>query len=593
MWVGALVFALSVLGCWLVPAPVRHFRSISPDPFYSQAMLRMMVLTAGGFVGGYLAAPRLAASLERLRPLSRLSTYTGLAAICALQWLFIIRFGRRQFGAWDENIVIDTGWRQLLGQRPYTDFPATTPEGFHIGIKWAFQIFGPSWDSCLYATAIFTVATFLWMYWLARRLGAGSVAAAAIALAVECAGGLTLCFWWYNEITLTMAAVFLIASVAYARIADSRAIDLSYFAALSILCLMKPNIAGPLILGCFGLLVLFAPRRIRTIVLTLAAAAAAIMVLLLNNVSIPAMLQSFLGVAKGRGGLHSQFGLWGFGRFDKYSALLWLAILSLPLLILLPRALRQLRLGQWKELGISAMYPLGLLVSFYGLVTNGEWRDVECTLILAAGGLLCFAAPKPGPFWQRLGAGILCASIVADLFYGASRIRIYSIGPGLFFTWKDNNRPIDDGFLRGMRVSESMIEVQNEVSRVIGEGQGPYFFGPRLEMDYAVHHVPSPWGFPTYWQPGTAFGMKESEQILRSWDQQDFRTLIFLKKTFGGEGAMTFYTKEQLDRLDQRYVADDSYPHLRVYRRKDSSTGVDQQPGRISAVSPLHTRPGQ
>src|SRR4051794_16363207 len=66
-------------------------------------------------------------------------TALALATGCAFLWLFILHFGNRQFGGWDYGILIDTGWRKMLGQRPYTDFITPTPPGFNLGVKYAFR----------------------------------------------------------------------------------------------------------------------------------------------------------------------------------------------------------------------------------------------------------------------------------------------------------------------------------------------------------------------------------------------------------------------------------------------------------------------
>ena len=143
--------------------------------------------------------------------------YGVLSVVCVFFFWFVVHYGRKQFSAFDFNVLIEMGWRQILGQRPYVNFPTTTPPGFNLGIKYAFEIFGVSWDANLYFAAIFTCVSFLWMYWLLRRLSAGQLASLAVAFAIECAAMLTLDFWWFNNSALICAAVFFLSCLGYAK----------------------------------------------------------------------------------------------------------------------------------------------------------------------------------------------------------------------------------------------------------------------------------------------------------------------------------------------------------------------------------------
>ncbi len=135
------------------------------------------------------------------------SAYTvgALLAACGFLSAFIIHFGNRQFGAWDFGVLIDTGWRQILGQRPYTDFISPLPPAFNLGIKYAFELFGVNWNAQLYFTAIFASISFLWSYWLLSKLTGSRIASFGMALAIQCAVVLPLCFWWYNNTVSIMA----------------------------------------------------------------------------------------------------------------------------------------------------------------------------------------------------------------------------------------------------------------------------------------------------------------------------------------------------------------------------------------------------
>lgn len=565
------ITVLEVLFKVFSPGGVQRF---SRDASYRSFTLRLDVILAGIFCAVFCLTPVLTSAIHFLRRRWRSAyTYGALAGICAILWVFILHFGRWQFGAWDFNILIDTGWRQVLGQRPYVDFVTPNPPGFNLGIKYAYELFGVNWDANLYFCAIFACLTFLWMYWLMVRLEMGRLPSMVTAFAIECAAMLTLCFWWYNNSVLILAAVFFLSCLACAIKAPSSLVDASYFLSLMLLSLMKPNIAGVTIVGGLFLLFMVTDRKVRLILLTLAAAVAAVGVLLIHHVSIPALLVSYLSAAKGRGSITAHLSYLQMSPSDRHAALLWISLLSIPLLGLVPKMVRLALNREWKWIAIGLFFPLALLVAIYGLSTNGEVRDAECTLLLAAGAVLTFGLRWNGPFLRRFYIAIVCASIVGNLYYGAMRVRVFGIGPRVFFEWQDNQSRIDSGFLKNMRVGSTMIEVQRELGAALKANPGPYFLGPRLEFDYAVFGLVSPEHLPVYWQPGTSFPASQEEALIELWQSQRFRTLIFMKSNFAyGPNASgmdyTFYSKKFLDAIDREYARDDSSPFITIYHRR-------------------------
>lgn len=567
---GAAVLALTAAIYPAIPSNLVHFRRIADDPFYRQAYLRLDLSLAGVFIGVYLLTPLFAAFVRRVRPLWRDAyTYVALAGVCVFLWFFVVHFGRWQFGAWDFNLMIDTGWRQFLGQRPYVDFPATTSPGFNLGVKYAFQVFGVSWDATLYATAIMACGTFLWMYWLMTLLAMGRLASFVVGFAIECAGMLTLCFWWYNDTTLTVAAVFLLACLAYARKPDSPAVQGSYVLSLALFSLMKPNIAGLMIAGGVALLFFATPRKKRLVLLTLGATLLAVAFLALNHVPIAAMIKSYLSVAKSRGRMSDAVGFRGMLDFDQHSAVVWVTVLSLPLLGAIVTGIMQIWRRDWHGFATTLMFPFSLMVVIYGLATNGELRDIECTVLLASAGVIAFGWQRKAMWFRRITIAILCASIAGDLHYGAARTRVYGIGPHLFFEWQDNQHTIESGFLKNMRVSAPMIRLEREIREAVATNPGPFFMGSRLEFNYPEFGLTPPDGFPS-WCPGTEFPVSDEPRIIRHWEQDHLQTLIFLKEGFEGDSlgvAYTYYPQEFLNAIHRMYVRDDdSYPDITVYR---------------------------
>jgi hypothetical protein len=565
---------LTVLGFVVVPV---HF-GVSTDGFHRQFLLRLNLVLAGGFISAFCFAPVLSSLVRSLRKRWRDAyTYGALLGICTFLWVFVVHFGRWQFGAWDYNMLIEAGWRQIQGQRPYVDFLTTTPPGFNLGIKFAYEMFGVNWDANLYFSAIFACVTFLWMYWLMVLLSVGRPASMAAAFAIECAAMLTSCFWWFNDSTLILAAVFLLACLAYAH-NHRPAAQVSYVVSLALLSLMKPNIAGAMIVGGVALLFLATDQKMRLLLLTLGAAAAAMVVLFVNHVSIPSLLASYLSVAKGRSGLGDTYGYGNMSVFDRRSALFWVAVLSIPLVGLLPSIGRQILRRDRNGIAVRLLFLLAPLIALYGIATNSDYRDVECTALLAAGAVLTFGLRWNGPLLRRVFIGIVVAMIAGDLYYGAERARVYGIGPHRFFEWQDNQHLIDSGYLKNMRVSSTMIEVEREIGSALKGNPGPYFFGPRVDFNYAVFGLPSPERFPAWWEPGTAFAASDQARLIQVWQEHQFETLIFLKAdhAHGADADSVdyiYYPKEFLDAIKFGYVRDDSYPSITVYHRRATELG--------------------
>lgn len=537
------------------------------DPLWIHATLYSFEILLGVLLAAFLLQP-LAARLMGLAGGRWRRTHTALAVlgICAFLCVFLIHFGRHQFGGWDFNIMLEEGWRQSLGQRQYIELLSPTPPGFNLGIRYAFEVFGLSWDANLYLSAIFACATFLWMYWLLRKLEVGALAAMGTAFAIECVTMLLLSFWWYNNSALIMAAVFLLACLVYARRPPSIAVQASYFAALVLLALMKPNVAGTALPGGVLLLLIATRSRWRLLWLTLGGVTAVLLIFAANHISLSAMLASYREISKLRGGF-SAFGYRQIGHIQDTEADCALFAFALPWLWLLRDTLRRARAKDWSGVAVLLFLPLALLVSIYALRTNGDAWILECAPLIAVSGVVVYgmklgSRPVAPPALRRFYTAMLCAAIAFSLYMGAARLRVYTIGPHQFFEWTDNENTIDSGPLKHMRVSRTMIEVQQQIRAAVASNPGPVFFGPRLNFDYMVLGLDAPTYLPTFWQPGVAFGMDQEPQLVQVWKDHRFPTLIFLN------GDYTFYPPELMNAIARDYTRDDRYPAITVYHRR-------------------------
>ncbi len=561
---GALVVlftGLFVATPWIVPRPLGLFTS---DVYYMRALYRENILLIGGALVAWVAQPALARLLANRGPAGhrqhRAPIVAALVVLAAAMACLLVLLGRRQFGGWDFNIAIDVGWRQLLGQRPYVDFVTPTPPFFNWGSALAFRLFGVSWNANLYLAAIFSVATFLWAYFLLRGLTMSRLAALCTAALLQVVAMLSGDFWWYNNTTLTLAALFYLAAILLSRNGRSRLAQISFVVLLGLLPLTKPNIAGVTIAGCVGLLFASTRGYRRLVLLTLGGLCVAAFLFAALHVSIPALIATYRGIARERGGL-STFGFESMSWGERHITQIWIFLYCVPLLAVLRPLRKALARREWKNAAFWLFFPLSALVALYGIAGNGELRDVECTLLIVALGLLAFVFLPATPLLPRAVVALFCGLALSNLYIGIARVRVFTIGAHKFFEWQDNDVRFTSGFLAGLHASTTLQEVDGEVGQALRSSPGPVFFGPRLEFEYAVRGLPSPTHWTTFFQPGTSFARADTPRLIQGWEDHRFPTLILLKNEY------TFYPPALLAQLRLHYIRDDHFPRVTVYRR--------------------------
>ncbi len=149
---------------------------------------------------------------------------------------------------------------------------------------------------------------------------------------------------------------------------------------------------------------------------------------------------------------------------------------------------------------------------------------------------------------------------------------VYFCSAAYIFEWQDNQHLVESGYLRNMRLSSTMIEVEREVKQAKDANAGPYFFGPRVDFNYAVLGVPSPEHSPAWWEPGTAFSVSDQARLIQVWQEHRFQTLIFLKVNNPWHFEPAYYPPELFDAIRRGYVEDTSYPVLTIYHRRSAES---------------------
>ncbi|PWU08769.1 MAG: hypothetical protein C5B50_28890 [Verrucomicrobia bacterium] len=554
VWVGVLV--LGALGTWSV---VESFASMPGEEAHDGFMRGFL------FFGCALAlAQARSAWLEpvqgRLRALSQAQFCSLTAVVGITLGLLLYWCGMRQFGGYDHSGVIEAGWRLVQGQRPYVDFPCTVPAAFLLGAGYAFKLFGVSWRALIVFTALFSVAMFFWSVWLAVRVFGQRGFALLLALTVQALSMLLFSYWWYNPITSASAAVFLLSAALLWRNSGNWPSRVCYAAALTLLALMKPNMAGVLIIVVSAVFFLSNERRLEVLLMSTAAFVGFLVILWANHLGLVDLLRSYLAVRSYGASTGDVTGLFHVMTPGvRWASFLAAAASLLPAL-----------LAGWN--GRSGFFERGGWIGIAGILAggcaflvNGDTKlvDIVPTLI----GSILVAAPtlRLGSAMQRLVVAIFLVLGFGGTGMAISRDRVKSIGYGRFFQYKTRPAAMEGGFFDGVHTGQSFNEVLEQTRAVLQtKPKSTVFFGPRMQWAYAAFKKPSPTGQPMIWAPGAFFPRAEMPDRLGSFVEHGFEVVILRKND------LIYYPPEMLKVLLANYWCDQSYSRLTVGTRKSS-----------------------
>lgn len=225
----------------------------------------------------------------------------GAWLVCAgILSALMYAFGHRQYGAFDDNIIVDTAWRMFIGQKPYVDFYLPLSPEFYLGAGWAFQIWGVTWSALVRISIVMAVFTFaLQSIALSYVMPRGY--AIAVSLTCQMLAMTVTSYWWYNSNASITACLLFSASCALAASPRAKTPAAIFCIAVVMLGLMKVNIAALSITAvCVPLLTV---RRLRrNLVVWLAGSAAGVLLILTVNGLDPfEILQAYLKMAGTRG----------------------------------------------------------------------------------------------------------------------------------------------------------------------------------------------------------------------------------------------------------------------------------------------------
>ena len=476
----------------------------------------------------------------------------------------IFKLGMIQFGGFDHSALIDMGWRIHLGQKPFRDFPCTMPPLFYLGAGWAFDVFGVSWRSLVVLTSVFSLATFLWSYFLLERILGDRFGAWLFSLMIQACTTVVVSYWWYNPVTTVVAVLCILSFWRLFEAPKDLWIRVSCVGSLTLLSLAKPNIAGLLIAGILTI-GLFSGIRWVVIVIMALSAVIALVTLAAASINPVDLAAGYLGIAARGATLNQLFQ--DIGPMEKILFSGVITALLIPWMIH-PRHIfsRWNDQRQWLAL-------LGLIAGLYGFITNGEAKTVDLPLVILCSLLgLCILLPKgksqpqiaifPGFRWKGYFSGLACVLIGIACAQAVTRHRVETIGPELFFEHRLSDRSPSPEFFKRLHTGNIFPEVCSEVDAVLSQsGRSSVYFGPRMQWAYAAFGVTPPLNQPSWWHPGVSFPKSMEGYYIKAWASGKYETVVFFKND------LTYLSPDFIEILCKDYTVDQSYPMLTVFHK--------------------------
>ncbi|HXI43463.1 MAG TPA: hypothetical protein VNH83_26010 [Bryobacteraceae bacterium] len=462
-------------------------------------------------------------------------------------------FGMHQFGGYDFAVTVESAYRVLQGQIPYRDFFCSLPPLFFLPAAMAFRLFGVHWYALQILAAVFAFVTFYWLAWLFRKSGCEHPVLAA--LAIEVGSMVSLSFWWYNNVTAIVAAIFALSCFAWERAKDPHwTVRASFCASMAMLALAKPNTAALILLAGF----IYVLRVDRTVIVeTVLAAVIAVSALSLHGISVGNLFADYLMVATARGTSDPWIGWRINGLDDNLRAFVQVSIFLTALI------------AGWKS--VRWLSWVCVAVALLAMTTNGEMKEVDCALLVVAVAVSCHDGKA-----KRFAAMALTVLIFCGFYMGLSRYRVATIGEHRFHEYSQDEVQPPTAFFKGFYGSGTLKRTieQAELAAHVGpkfcNKQGlcvdmdapNVFYGPRLEWMYAATGRKSPAGLPIWWDPVSAFPKETTDSIIQRWQDMQFDTLIFCR------WDAPFYEVTFGRAILDGYYLDNRYSELTVFRRK-------------------------
>ena len=518
----------------------------------------------------------------------RLRHAIALLAVMAVMAAWILNRGMIQFGSYDQSIIINSGWLQLLGRKPGVDYPYTLPPWFFLGCKYAMQWFGVTWRANIILTAGYAALTCAWCYALVRALDLPHRLSLFIAFAGQALTLMLTSFWWHNALTGLAAIVLTLSALAWLHRPESKLLPVSLTVAMVLVLLSKPN--AWLLPVAIIIILLTSPRhRVRACSCALIAIAVSALLVQLLVIDVLSLLHTYRELARTRAADPEQLkALLHMGKeqgeidlevLKLYAVAaifvaLWLAqrtaaavrqrtsnsigaspkevpkaSKAAPLSPLggtgqgeggeaanerNPSARRRHRLLGRENLCYAAALATG--IAFY--VGNKEMKVMDLALPLLTAGVWAATygrtfLPTTGPA-RYAGRAIvfaslwfLCYSTLEALCAGWVRERVQFVGKH-YYDPVLCQRPPGTNLFTGVRSGSGLVRTIDQLNQFLAlHPRDVVFFGMHLEFAYAAFDRVPPRGLPIWWHFGTSYLPEDLPELARIFHSRRIPWLIF------------------------------------------------------------------
>lgn len=485
-----------------------------------------------------------------------------LVAVTSLAiFMFVDKFGMKQFGGSDLSITIDLGKRMLEGYRPYIDFYCNFPPLYFLPIHHAFRFFGMNWQAIVWMCAIFGVLTFVWHYAMLRASDFSIFESYFASVSTQVAATLMTSYWWYNGITSLAGLSLAISAIFWMKKPNSRFAIASFVLSTIMLFYGKANF-WPLLPGIYGI-VLTSRSHFRGLVLAVILSSIGIFgVSLMNGFSLQDFWYGTVSIASSRGFPNPVKTVFNAG-YTIPQILYYISMLEFFSFVLIRRIVLDIRettsFENWTDrLRVDAIVLCSCVVAFLVFSTNIEPKEVDLVCMVTPVFLL-EALRKPlndklsdgdspaqvmKPVRESLVSShrasrfpgrrdseyglvtfVVLATSISTLSFSSGRLRVLAIGP--YFEYPIARIGNENRFFESVEVGNTFRQMLAEIDEVLRANPGKsVFFGFRLEFAYAAFGVPSPSHLPIYWYPGTSYPLDIGPAEARKWIDQNYDLII-------------------------------------------------------------------
>jgi hypothetical protein len=381
-------------------------------------------------------------------------------------------------------------------------------------------------------------------------------------------------WWWYNQVTAVLSCLFLSAALLLVSRSPQSAFDhVAFVVSAALLSLGKANVAGPLLVLVFALLIAIPRLRRKGTVLFGFAGALALAVLVIFRIDPLETLASyryFAGDALSIPRTVRFLLLNESNEVVQTFALIMCSGVAVVLVLLrvrvspsgkrnVPRIEMALIPIKKEEVPYVGIGFLGMGVGLWGMMTNNEFNMSDAAVMLL-GIAAVTLPPKIRPTRTRRQSLIAALMIVSTVLlatnglrYTVLRYRVRGVGPGAFF----ENAPLTTlaapPLFRGVSVGPRLVRVLADMNAVladagyIGQPDAPVFFGPRIDFGYASYGIRPYRGLPTWWEFFGQDGRDGTDEMVKRFKSARFKLCIFLHRDY------TFFPITLMSYLNQAY----------------------------------------